>query len=169
MELIKHIEIIDPPYKWVKVAKRKVDPETGTLAIDTYYLNANIFFGNNTHFAIQYKIINFAKDFVVWHLKDIPKLEKMQLHLTYQHPKDTWDLDNKAYFWQKIILDLLKTPSDAQVAKALEGKRRLQTLRVIPDDTIRYVDKLVARGKLGRHALILDIFGRRMAEQQKIF
>lgn len=165
MKLIKTITIEDPPTKWVKVAKEKIDPETGSLKTDTYYLTANLFYATQVHYSIKSRIINFCKDILILQMKGIPKLEKCRINITYQQVHDGFDIDNKAYFWGKLFIDLLKIPSDKQVANAFKKGYGVKTVNVLPDDTVRYLDEINMKYRKGQHKLIFEVYGREMSEQ----
>lgn len=168
MDLVKKIEIADPPTKWVKVAKTKIDPKTGVLKLDTYYLTANIFYAGHLHYAVKSQIVNFSKNFLMPHMNNIPKLEKCRLKITYQRMDEGFDLDNKIYYWAKLFIDILKIPSDKQVINAFKKGYGVKTVNVLPDDTVRYLDEINMRYTKGKHMLIFEIYGRKTAEQQKL-
>tara|TARA_R100000908_G_C3745414_1_gene140885 strand:- start:1248 stop:1643 length:396 start_codon:yes stop_codon:yes gene_type:complete len=75
----------------------------------TYYLTANLFY-STVHYQVRKQVVDKAKQFLKPYLKDCPKLGKnLSISIGYQHDKKTYfDLDNKAFFWQKVLLDLLK-------------------------------------------------------------
>lgn len=168
-ELLYHVIINDPPSRWVMPRKRKAFKDDGTeKKEDVYYLTANIFYGD-THWAIKGKIVNYAKDWIFPFLHAMPKMEKCQIGITYHCHTDGFDLDNKAYFWIKIILDLMKTPSSAQIIEAEKYKNPIKTVRALPDDTVRYVDQINMRYKKGSPAIELKVFGRLLNEQVTLF
>ena len=158
MELIKEIIIENPPTKYVDRKKTKIDPKTGKLKEDVYYLTANLFYSGTQYF-IRAKITNAIKQYLMPHLKGIPKLSKCQIEVVYQKPQDNFDLDNKAYFWVKMILDLLKTPSSRQLKNAHLRGRNIKRVNVLKDDTVRYIDEITMKYKTGPHRLIIRIFG----------
>ncbi len=75
----------------------------------TYYLTANLFY-STVHYQVRKQVVDKAKQFLKPYLEDCPKLGKnLSISIGYQHDKKTYfDLDNKAFFWQKVLLDLLK-------------------------------------------------------------
>jgi hypothetical protein len=168
-EVLFHEVIKDPPTKYVFVQKKIKLDKNGQIKKDAvYYLTANLFY-DGTHWAIKNKVVSFAKDWIIWHLKKVPKIEKCRIEITYHHPTDTFDLDNKVYFWIKIILDLLKTPTSAQIIKAQEYNNPIKTLSVLDDDTVRFVDGIDMKYKRGESAIELKIIGRHKQEQQSLF
>lgn len=168
MELITEIKIQNPPTKYVDRKKTKIDPKTGKLKEDVYYLTANLFYSVVSYF-IRYKITNEIKDYLKPYLVDIPKLKKMRLEVVYFKPEDTFDLDNKGYFWVKMILDLLKTPSNRQIKNAnLKGKE-IKTVNVLKDDTVRYIDDIRMRYERGTHCLVIKIYGQLKEDELTLF
>lgn len=172
MYLIKTIIINDPPTKYIKkVTKRKKRPD-GTKKEgleDVYYLTGNLFYSSDTHFSVRSEIVYFMKYFLLEHFQGLPKLEKMRLFITYQRTTDNFDLDNKVYFWKKIILDLLKTPSQKEVARAKKYKRDIVTLNIIKDDSCKYVDECREKYQKGVHLMKIEIYGRLLNEQKTLF
>ena len=76
----------------------------------TYYLTANLFY-SSVHYAVRKKIVEQTKQFLYPYFLDCPKLgRELSISIGYQSLKKTkFDLDNKAYFWQKVICDLLQS------------------------------------------------------------
>ena len=83
--------------------------ELGKKKKSTYYTTANLFY-SSTHHAIRKQVVDEAKAYVAPYIKDCPVLEgPISISIGYQSMKNTiFDLDNKAFFWQKIICDLLQ-------------------------------------------------------------
>jgi hypothetical protein len=106
----------------------------------TYYLTANLFY-SSVHFAVRKKVVDEVKSFLTPYLSDCPKLgENISISIGYQSPKKTkFDLDNKAFFWQKIICDLL------------------QTLEKIEDDNVDYIRQIHYFYEKGDSKIILQI------------
>lgn len=99
------------------------DPmESMIISKNKYYLNANLFYSGLNHH-IQKLIVTQCKLFLHNHLFDCPKIETFPIDicLIYTHPRNNFDLDNKAYFWQKIIGDKLR-----------DDKK-------IPDDNVKFI------------------------------
>lgn len=158
MELVKEIIIDNPPTKYVDRKKTKIDPKTGKLKENTHYLTANIFYSGIPHY-LRSKIINAIKEYLINYMVDIPKLQKARIVLIYSKPQDTFDLDNKAYFWLKVFLDLLKTPSKRQITNAAKKRRSIKSVNCLPDDTVRYIDDIQLKYEKGSHRLIIRIYG----------
>lgn len=170
MELIKEIIILDPPTKYVKIAKRKIDEKTGMLKKDTYYLGENLFYGGNTvHFTMITTITDFCKDFLLLHLQGIPKLLKCRIHIDYYRNQQIWDLDNKGFFWIKLIQDLLKTPTNKQLLRSQLKGKKIKTLMVIRDDNVKFIDQLSVFYYKGDHKMIVKIYGVKDEEQTSLF
>lgn len=169
MDTIYHVTISDPPTKYIIENKKKKVDKKGEIKKDAvYYLTANLFY-DGTHWAIKSKVVNFAKDWIIWFLKDMPKIQKCDIEITYHHPTDTFDLDNKVYFWIKIILDLMKTPTSGQIKNAEKYSNDIKTIRTLPDDTVRFVDGINMRYKKGAPAIEIKINGRKQEEQTQLF
>lgn len=169
MEEIFHKVLRYPPTKWVNVRKKiKIDKDGNLKKEDTYYLTANLFY-DGTHWAIKNKIMKFAKEWIVWQIKEVPELEKCRIKLVYHHPTDTFDLDNKLYFWVKVILDIMKTPSQKQILNAEEFKNPIITINSLKDDTVRFIDQIYMEYERGPAALELQITGRRASVQSSLF
>lgn len=170
MDLIKEIIINNPPTKYVDRAKFKIDEETGKLKETTYYLTANLFY-SGTHYHILSKITKNVKLFLLQILEKekVPDLDKLRLEVIYQKPEQHFDLDNKAYFWVKMLLDVLKTPSSRQIKNANKKGRTIITTNTIKDDTVKYVDEIVMRYKTGPHSLIFRFYGKLKTEELDLF
>ncbi len=165
-----HLIIQDPVSKMVtKLRTPKVDKKSGKVITHrTTYLTANAYY-EATDYHVRRRIMNFAKDWILPYLQGIPKMQKARITLTYHHPQDTLDLDNKASFWLKVILDLMKTPTDKQLQRAWEKGYQIKTLSCIHDDSVRYIDQLDLRWKRGAHCLELEILGIPFTEQKELF
>lgn len=168
MELIKTIIIKDPPTKYVDRKKTKIDPKTGRLKEDVYYLTANLFYGGLQYY-LRSKITNAIKSFLIPYLDGVPELKKCRIELIYSKPQDNFDLDNKAYFWLKMFLDLLKTPSKRQIKNANLKGRDIKSVNVLADDTVRYIDDIHLKYEKGEHQLILKIYGQYPDEKLTLF
>jgi len=172
MQLIKKIEIPDPPTKYkIKYKRPKLKTVNGKQKLVTervFYLTANLFYAHKLDYAHQKRIINFCKTWLELHLQGLPKLQKMNLHITYRSPRENWDLDNKGYFWRKLILDVMKTPTDKQVARKKMQGRNIVTTRTIPDDDVRHVNYCTERYEKGPEALVIEIHGVVVPKQKKL-
>ena len=166
MELIKEIIINDPPTFFQILQKRK-SIEAGKNVYQKHYLTANLFFNNGTSYFTISKIVQDCKLFLKSEMGYIPEMEKMRLEIEY-HSNKHIDLDNKAYFWKKIFLDILKTPTPKQLENAKKKNKMIITTNSIHDDTTQYVDDIKESFKLGGHALIFRIYGRIKPEQKQI-
>ena len=152
MQKTAHFEILNPPTKYILVKKRKTN--------ETIYLTNNVFYGGVHHWSVQRKVINFAKDFLILFLYNIPKMNKMRLEVVYFAPESQFDLDNKGGFWVKMLLDLLKTPSDKELINAHKKGNKIKSVSVIPDDSCKYIDEIIMKYKKGPHKIEIIIHGR---------
>ena len=99
--------------------------ELGKKKKSTYYLTANLFY-SSTHYQVRKQVVDEAKAFVAPYIKDCPVLGKdLSISIGYQSNKNNnFDLDNKAFFWQKVIVDLLQR----------HGK--------IEDDSVKFIQQI---------------------------
>jgi hypothetical protein len=83
--------------------------EIGKNKKKTHYLTANLFY-SSVHYAVRKQVVDEAKAFISPHIQDCPVLGKnISISIGYQSDKNNnFDLDNKAFFWQKVICDLLQ-------------------------------------------------------------
>lgn len=178
METIYKKTIIDPPSKWVhkrtapkqvKYKKSNGDHAYKLVHEDVHYLTANLFYADSIHWATKQKIVDFAKEWLIQHIEDIPKIEKCRIRITYYKTKDNFDIDNKAYFWAKMLLDIMKTPSQKQLARAEKYNSKVFTIASLNDDSVKFVDGVDMRFKNGKHAIKIRIKGRLLAEQTQLF
>tara|TARA_R100001129_G_scaffold162392_1_gene127591 strand:- start:552 stop:947 length:396 start_codon:yes stop_codon:yes gene_type:complete len=105
----------------------------------TYYLTANLFY-SSTHYQVRKQVVDEAKAFIAPYIKDCPELGKnISISIGYQHNKNgRFDLDNKAFFWQKIIVDLL------------------QRHKKIKDDSVEYIQQIHYFYKKGEPLIIFQ-------------
>jgi len=171
MEVLAHFEILDPPTKYVYKAKRKIEMKNGKpqLKEETYYLTANLFYGGNVHWSMVRKIINYSKDYLLLFFIDIPKMEKCRIELTYHHPNASYDLDNKLYFWNKVIQDLFTPPTKKEIKYAKKYNRPIKSIYVLDDDSVKYIDEINWKHKIGQHKLEVKLIGRPYVEQTILF
>lgn len=168
MDLIKEIIIPDPPTKWtLKYKNPKFDKDGKPVTKMDFYLTANLFYADRTSYHITSKIIKESKEFLFPFFKGLPELEKMELHLIYCHNKHI-DLDNKSYFWRKLILDILKTPTQRQITAAHLRKKEIITTSTILDDNTKCITKMSEEFIFGEHRMIIRIFGKIKDEQKKM-
>src|SRR6478736_3918033 len=110
LNLIKEIIIENPPTKFtLDYKKEKFDSKGNLVTHQNFYLTGNLFYSDRTSYHITSKIIYESKEFLFKYLKGLPELEKMRLEFEYHKMQDI-DLDNKANYWIKLLLDILKTP-----------------------------------------------------------
>lgn len=166
LDLISQIIIEQPPTKFT-IKKKKVDPKTGKYKEDIYYLTANLFYAG-THYHVQSKITKQVKWYLVDYFKNVPKMSKMRYELIYCDMSNGWDLDNKAYFWTKMILDILKTPSNKQIANAYKRQSAIPTVNVLKDDTVKFIDEIKFKYKKDERKIIVNLYGRLEEEQSKL-
>jgi hypothetical protein len=168
MDLVKEIIIISPPSKWTLVYKKpKFDSKGKEVTHQDFYLTGNLFYSDRTSFHLTSKIIQESKEFLYGHLRGLPQLEKMRLEFEYHHIKDI-DLDNKANYWVKLVLDILKTPTQRQIDRANKYKKPIITTNTIADDNTKCIDELHYRFVKGEHKIILRIFGKIKSEQKEL-
>jgi hypothetical protein len=112
-KFIKEIIIPNPP-TFYQIKKVKKSNEAGYDIFDKYYLTSNLFFNNATSYHVISKIVQDCKIFLKEKIGVLPEIEKMRLEIEY-HSNKHIDLDNKIFFWKKLFLDILKTPTSAQI------------------------------------------------------
>lgn len=168
LPLIKEIIIRDPPTKYVIPYKNpKFDKDGKLIKEQVFYLTSNLFYNNNTSYHIISKIITETKRFLYGHMKGIPPLELMSLEIVYKSVKDI-DLDNKAYFWRKLFMDILKTPTSRQMLNANKKSKDIITTNTIPDDNTKHVRRYTEDFEYGEHTLIFRIYGRVQSTQEEM-
>lgn len=166
--LIKEIVIIDPPTKYTRYYKKeKFDKDGKLVTHQDFYLTGNLFYADKSSFHLISKIIQESKEFLLPHLKGIPPLDKMRLEWEYYSMKDI-DLDNKFSYWGKMILDILKTPTQRQINRALEYKKPIITTNTITDDNTKCIDEIKLRYFRGEHKMVFRIYGRPKDEQKTL-
>lgn len=162
--LIKEVIIENPP-TFYQIKKVKKSKEAGQDIFDKHYLTANLFYNQNVSYHIISKIVYDCKLFLRDKIGYLPPLEKMRLEIEI-HASKHIDLDNRAYFWKKLLLDILKTPTSKQILKAEQFKKEAISLNVIHDDTTQYIDDIRETFKHGGNFLIFRIYGRAKSEQK---
>lgn len=168
LPLIKEIIILEPPTKWTLVYKKpKYDKKGNLIEKKDFYLTANLFYADRTSFHITSNIIQDCKLFLKQKIGVLPHLEKMQLELIYSKPTHI-DLDNKSYFWRKIFLDILKTPTEKQLKNSYSRGKNIITTNTIVDDDTSVISKMSEEFVIGEHKLIFKIYGRVIDEQKEI-
>lgn len=167
--LIKEIVIDDPPTKYVQYFKKeKWDKDGNLITHQDWYLTGNLFYADQGSFHMTSKIIQESKEYLLPYLKGIPKLEKMRLEWEYHAMKDI-DIDNKFSYWGKIFLDILKTPTDRQIKRALKYKKPIITTNTITDDNTKCIDEIKLKYFYGEHKMVFRIYGRMKSEQKTLF
>ena len=166
--LVKEV-VIDNPPTFYQIKKVKASKEAGEEIFTKYYLTSNLFFNNGTSFHIISKIVQDCKIYLRDNIGYLPPLEKMRLEIEY-HSLKAVDLDNRLYFWNKLFLDIIKTPTARQLEKANNGKykKEIITLNVLYDDTTDYIDEISYRHKKDSLKLIFRIYGRAKSEQKEL-
>lgn len=168
MELIREIIFKDPPTKWtLNYKKEKFNSKGEKVTKQDFYLTANLFYADRTSYHITSKIINECKEYLKDNIKYLPELDKMRLEIEYRHTKEI-DLDNKAYFWAKLLLDILKIPTQRQIDNAALKKKQIISLNVIHDDTTKFIDDIRMKFERGEHCMIIRIYGRLKEQQEKL-
>ena len=107
----------------------------------TYYLSGNLFY-SSTHFAVRSKIVKKAKEFFFPYLIDCPTFSSpVGISLTFSRIDGrTFDLDNKLYFYYKILAD------------------QLVKMEKLPDDSVKYIRQIIFNYEKGEPKLIVQIF-----------
>lgn len=168
MQLIKEIIIPNPPTKWTLVYKKpKFDGKGNQVTKQEFYLTANLFYSDRTSFHITSKIIQDTKEYLYPFLVGIPQLEKMRTEMEITNTKDV-DLDNKWFFFYKLILDILKTPTQKQIDRANKYKKPIITTNTIYDDNTKYVDEFNCKFAKGENRIVFRIYGRMKSEQKEL-
>lgn len=159
MDLIETIEIVNPPYKFSKYnSKKKVKED--------HYLSANLYFTRDQW--LKNSIKKECLRYLYPHFKGLPKLSKMRIDIEVHSYKTQFDLDNKAYYWIKIVLDLLKTPSSKQLKNAYLKGNDIVSVNVLDDDTVKFVDAINMRYVSGGDKLVFKIYGVLLEVQGKL-
>jgi hypothetical protein len=168
MDLIKEIIIENPPIKWSLVYKKqKFDSKGKLVTHQDFYLTGNLFYSDRSSFHITSKIIQESKEYLFPYLKGLPELEKLRLEFEYHKMQDI-DLDNKFSYWGKILLDILKTPTQKQIESALRYKKAIITTNTIKDDNTKCIDDIHLKFVKAEHKMIIRIFGKVKTEQKEL-
>lgn len=168
MELIKEIILREPPTKWtLNYKKEKFNSKGEKVTKQDFYLTANLFYADRTSYHITSKIIQECKEYLRYNIKYLPELDKCRLEIEYRHTKEI-DLDNKGYFWLKLLLDIMKIPTKRQLDNAALKKKEIITLNCIYDDTTKYIDDIRMKFERGEHCMIIRIYGRLKPQQEQM-
>lgn len=166
--LIKEIVILNPPSKWTLVYKKdKFNSKGEKVTKQDYYLTANLFYSDRSSFHIISKIIYETKEFLYPYLKGLPELEKMETEMEFHSKKDI-DLDNRFFFFYKLILDILKTPTSKQIIRAEKYKKPIITTNTVYDDNTKYVGGFNCVFFKGEDKIVFRIFGRIKSTQKEL-
>ena len=168
LPLIKEIEMINPPTKFVLPYKNpKYDKDGKLISSQVFYLTNNLFYSDRSSYHITSRIIQETKEYLYPFLKGLPELEKMEVDFVYYSTKHI-DLDNKFGFWLKLILDVLKTPTKRQMDNSIKRKKPIITTNTIYDDNTKCITRMSARFFIGEHKMVLRIFGKVKDEQKEL-
>jgi hypothetical protein len=157
--------ITDIPTKYDKLKKRE-SKKLGEKVYQTYYLTYNLIFSDKVHFTTVNEIMTACKELLKMHFNDLPEMDKMQFELIYRSPTSNFDLDNKAAFWSKVFLDVLKTPTPKQIAKAARYKNLIVSLDKMVDDNVKYMNGYVHKYEKGPLSMTINVYGREKAGNQ---
>jgi len=166
LPLIKEIIILDPP-TYYSVKKVKKSKAAGEDVFDKHYLTANLFYIQNVSYHVVSKIIYDCKKYLKEHIGDLPELERIYLEFEYHSKKDI-DLDNKSFYWRKLFMDVLKTPTPRQIENAKKKNKEIITTNTIKDDDTKYYRKGSEEYFYGEHKMIFRIFGRVKSTQETL-
>ena len=89
-----------------------------------FYLTNQMFY-SGIHWATRKKVVGEVKSWLSEWLKDLPEMKKVSIQMDFGGIKD---LDNKAFFWTKVLQDWMVS----------SGR--------LKDDSVEYVDKLWYNG-----------------------
>ena len=164
------ITLLKPPTYFLKKCKRKqvikTCKKTGKQKIQLketrQYLTVNLFYSSSGYGMIS-EAVNFAKQYLVDETTkqtEIPRLKQIEIDFEIHRPNGKgWDLDNKAGFWKKVFLDVLKDPTKKQVEKQKQGKFNIKSLRVIEDDDANICSKISETYFRGEEKIVINIKG----------
>lgn len=168
LDLIKEIKIMSPPTKYtVRYKKPKFDKHGKLITHTDYYLTANLFFNNKTSVFIISKIVDETKRFLLPYMKGLPEIEKMRLEIIYRKTTDI-DIDNVGFFWRKLFMDILKTPTSRQLLNANKKGKDIITSSTITDDNTKCVLGHKEDFEYGEHCVIFRIYGRVKSTQEEL-
>ena len=118
--MIQTIEILNPPTFYLMGKKQT-----------KYYLTAQVFY-SGIHFTVRSKIVKFVKAFLMaecGRLKPLEPRSTVELIFSTSRKitsKTAYDLDNRGYFWGKMLLDVFQ-----------------KELNLIPNDNVWWIDKVI--------------------------
>lgn len=165
--LIKEITIENPP-TFYQIKNSKESKLKGEDVFTKYYLTSNLFVNNTLSYHITTKIIQECKMFLRDKINYISPMEKINVEIEVSASKDI-DLDGRAFFWRKLMHDILKTPTSRQVENSKKRKNEIITLNAIYDDSTKYgFDVNLDYFNLGENILTFRIYGRAKSEQKSL-
>lgn len=65
-------------------------------------------------------------------------------------------------------MDILKTPTQRQIERALKYKKPIITTNTIQDDNTKCIDEIKLKFIKGEHKMIFRIFGKVKSEQKEL-
>ncbi len=102
-------------------------PSNMTIGKNKYYLTNNVFYGG-VHWAIRKKLVEMCKFYLMSKITKKVSISEdkfpIQIEIIYHSPKHTFDIDNKAGYWLKVLLDLIKQNG------------------TVPDDNVKYISSI---------------------------
>jgi len=103
-------------------------PGNMTIGSKRYYLTNNLFYGG-VHWAVRKKLVEWSKLYLLGEIKGnikqiSPSLLSIEIEIVYHSPKHTFDIDNKAGYWLKVLLDLIKSKE------------------IVPDDNVKFISSI---------------------------
>ena len=102
-------------------------PSSMTIGKKKYYLTNNIFYGG-VHWAIRKKLVEMCKLYLMSKISRKTTINEEQfpveIEIVYHSPKHTFDIDNKAGYWLKVLLDLIKQNG------------------TVPDDNVKFISSI---------------------------
>jgi len=102
-------------------------PSNMTIGSKKYYLTNNVFYGG-VHWAIRKKLVEMCKLYLMSKITKKVSISEdkfpIQIEIIYHSPKHTFDIDNKAGYWLKVLLDLIKQNG------------------TVPDDNVKYISSI---------------------------
>lgn len=126
--------VIPEPLEYIMVGKKK------------YYTTANIWYAGVNHWT-RMKILESAKWFLHQYLKPCPILDNPPYSIVIQYCRSSdIDIDDKYFFWAKIIHDMLAPPAvkKKSMEKMEEGSylSLSEANRKLVNDKSSYIDTI---------------------------
>jgi len=166
--LIKEIVYLDPPSYYQQNYKRVKFTKGGKLVeYIRHHFSANLFFSQSLSPFTLRQIVYDQKKYLYQNMRGLPKLEKAMVEFEYYRPTDL-DLDNKFFFWIKLFLDVLKTPTDRQKLSAEKYKKPVVTVNCVDDDNTKCIKKGSYKFDKGEHKMVFRLYGKLKAEQKEL-